>query len=263
MTSSKTGLTEISDAAQRLPQGWKETPGRYNLAIFIISSGKKRYPAEQDNQTYLPVLPMALTAAAAVVARGAPWPALPRRCRGSGQGAGRDPGWGGNAGRPGAWGRSQRTLQNGRAHAEFPRSSSPRPARASIKERESKGQQAPVHPRNRRWEQLAKPPHTPEAQAVPGKVCGALQLQAGSGGARTPSISASSCLFLAAQLKPPFVPKLSPFAPAQPRAAGLTKRAACPLPMVGGTGRGDGRREAFLPAIRARWFGEGLPSLSS
>lgn len=83
----------------------------------------------------------------------------------------------------------------------------------------------------------APPRHRPS----PGRSAGPPQLEDGSGGPRTPSISASGCLFLAAQLKPPFVPKLSPFTPAQPRAVGLTKRAACPLP----TG-GDEERHFYL-----------------
>lgn len=59
---------------------------------------------------------------------------------------------------PVAQGGSQQTLPNDGARAEFPRSSSPHSACAGMKECESKGQQAPVRPRNRRWEQLAKPP---------------------------------------------------------------------------------------------------------
>lgn len=113
MTSSNTDLTEISDAAQRLPQGGKETAGRYNPATFI-SLGKGRCPAKQDNKTYLPALPMALTMAAAAVARGTSGPALPRRRRGSRQGPlpGQQRRPAGNAGRqpvnPAKWPGSRR-----------------------------------------------------------------------------------------------------------------------------------------------------------
>ena len=251
-TSSNTGLTEISDAAQRLPQGGKETAARCNPATFI-SLGKGRCPGEQDTKTYLPVLPMALTAATAAVAHGTSGPALPRKHRGSGQGAGREPRRGSSTGWPGAPGGDQRTLPNGQACAKFPRSSSPRSAHAGMKEHESKGQQAPVRSRNRRWEQLAKPPRStsrpqeglrgPAAQGWEQRCLNPQHLHQ--------RLPISGC-----PAETPFCSQALTLAPAQSRATGLTKRVVCPLP----TG---GRREAFLPAIRARWFGEGLPSLSS
>ena len=117
-------------------------------------------PRGIGHQNLLAVLPMALTAATAAVARGTSGPALPRRHRGSGQGAGREPRRGSSTGWPWAPGGGQRTLPNGQACAKFPRSSSPRSAHAGMKEHESKGQQAPVRSRNRRWEQLAKPPRS-------------------------------------------------------------------------------------------------------
>lgn len=63
MTSSNTGLIEISGGAQMLPQRQKETAGRCNPATFS-SLGKGRCPAKQVNKTHSRVLPMALSAAA-------------------------------------------------------------------------------------------------------------------------------------------------------------------------------------------------------
>lgn len=71
MTSSNTGLIEISDGAQSLPQRQKETVGIFNPATFN-SLGKGRCPAKQVNKTHLRVLPMALSAAATPGAHGQP-----------------------------------------------------------------------------------------------------------------------------------------------------------------------------------------------
>lgn len=75
MTSSNTGLIEISDGAQRLPQRGKETAGRYNPATFS-SLGKGRCPVKQVNKIHLRVLPKALSAAAIPGAHGISHPAL-------------------------------------------------------------------------------------------------------------------------------------------------------------------------------------------
>lgn len=194
MTSSNTGLIEISDGAQSLPQRQKETVGFFNPATFN-SLGKGRCPAKQVNKTHLPVLPMALGAAAIPGAHG-----QPSSPRGAGV-ADREPCPRGSTshGGPGRWPANAVLALS----SHVPRCAL---ARRSVTPGAGRLQGAQETRDGNNWQS------SPGGTGVLGKVCGAPQLQAGSRGARTPSISASVCLFLAAQLKPPFVPKLSPFA---------------------------------------------------
>lgn len=155
--------------------------------------------------------------------------------------ADREPCRRGSTSHPGGQGGGQQMLPNDCARSEFPRSSSRTRcalARKSVTQGASRLQCARETRDGNNWQS------PPRDTGVLGKVCRALQLKAGSRGARTPSISASGCLFLAVQLKPPFVPKLSPFAPAQPRAVGLTKSMQCPLPTA--PGGGDAERHFYL-----------------
>lgn len=108
-----------------------------------------------------------------------------------------------------------------------------------MKEHESKGQQAPVHPRNRRQEQLAKPP-TSRGMGCPWE---GLQAPTALGWEwKCPNLQ-HLCQRLPISGCPaeaPFCSQALALPLTQLRAPGLMKRAACPLPT------GDPERHFYL-----------------
>lgn len=79
MTSNNTGLIEISDGAQRLPQRQKETAGRYNPATLTLWEREDAQPNKSTNS----LASAANGSKRCCHSRGT----CPRRSRGSRQGA--------------------------------------------------------------------------------------------------------------------------------------------------------------------------------